>query len=93
MSDLRIEIDTQHQSMDEARAGLDAALKAEFPGGMLQRKWDGDVLRLSGPGADGAITHQNGQLVGVASLTPPASMMKPMIEKKITAAMQKAAAG
>lgn len=91
MSDLVIEVPTTHPSMAEARPGLDAALAAEFPGGMLRWSWEGDVLRLSGPGASGEIVHAEGRLVGRAELKPPASMMRPTIEKKIGAALKKAA--
>ena len=91
MSELTIEYETRHPSMAEARPHLDAALQEQFPGGMLQRKWNGEVLELSGPGAQGSITWEDGRLVGRADLKPPASLMKPVIEQKISAAMQKAA--
>lgn len=91
MSDLAIEVPTTHASMAEARAALDAALAVEFPGGMLQRTWDGDVLRLSGPGASGEIVWADGRLVGRAELKPPASLMQTMIEQKVGAALKKAA--
>ena len=91
MGDLEIEVPTSHPSMAEARPGLDAALAAEFPGGMLRRHWEGDVLVLSGPGASGAIVHAEGRLVGRAELSPPASLMRAVIEKKIGAALKKAA--
>jgi len=90
-NDLLIEVPTTHPSMAEARPALDAALAAEFPGGMLRRSWDGDVLRLSGPGASGEIVHEEGRLVGRADLKPPASLMRPVIEKKIGTALTKAA--
>lgn len=88
MSQIKITMDISYSSMEEVRPALDAALKKEFPGGMLQRRWDGDVLRLSGPGAQGTIVFADGQLVGEADLKPPASMMRPMIEQKIAAAMR-----
>ena len=91
MSDLTIEYETTKASMADIRPTLDAALKKQFPGGMLQRKWDGDVLVLSGPGASGSITLEGGKLVGKASLKPPASMMRPVIEQKVAAAMKEAA--
>jgi len=91
VSDLLIEVPTPHPSMAEARPALDAALAAEFPGGMLKRSWEGDVLRLSGPGASGEIVHQDGRLVGRAELEPPASLMRGVIEQKIGAALRKAA--
>lgn len=77
--------------MDEIRPALDAALAREFPGGLLTRKWAGEVLELSGPGAQGAITFEDGKLVGRARLGPPASLMRSMIEQKIGSAMRIAA--
>ncbi len=92
MSQITIEFDTTKSSMSEIRPILESALQKQFPGGMLKRKWDGDVLVLSGPGASGSITLENGKLVGRADLKPPASMMRPVIEEKVTAAMQEAVA-
>lgn len=91
MSDLRLEQPTARTSMDEVRPALDAALAEQFPGGMLKREWDGDVLRLSGPGARGTIVLEPGRLVGEAQLGPPASLMRGTIEQKIGAALAKAA--
>jgi hypothetical protein len=87
VSDLVIDRPTSASSMAEARPRLDAALQEQFPGGMLQRRWEGDVLHLSGPGASGTILYEAGRLVGRAHLKPPASLMRPVIEKKITAAL------
>jgi len=91
MSDLTITMETQ-SSMGELRPALDAGLEEEFPGGMLKWRWEGDVMHLSGPGATGTIALEEGQLVGRAHLKPPASMMRPVIEKKISAVMKKATA-
>ena len=91
MNELRIEVPTNRSSMDELRADLDAALQEQFPGGMLQRRWAGDVLEVTGPGAQGDIRYEAGRLVGKADLKPPASLMRPVIEQKMTAAMKKAA--
>jgi hypothetical protein len=77
--------------MDELRPALDGALAEEFPGGMLKRQWDGDVLRLSGPGAKGTIALGDGVLVGEAELSPPASLMRATIEQKIGTALGRAA--
>ena len=92
MSDLTIEVPTAKTSMEELRPVLDAGLKEEFPGGMLKWTWEGDVMHLSGPGAKATITLEGGQLVGRAHLGPPASMMRPVIEKKIAAVMKKVVA-
>ena len=92
MSTVELSFETAKTSMDEIRADLDAALQKEFPGGMLQRSWDGDTLQLTGPGAKGTILLEGGRLIGRAELKPPASMMRAVIEQKIGDAM-KAAAG
>jgi hypothetical protein len=86
--ELTIEVPTAKAGMNELRPLLDAALQKEFPGGMLQRKWNGDVLELSGPGARGTIAYQEGLLVGRATLGPPASLMRPLIESKVAAALK-----
>jgi hypothetical protein len=91
MSDLTIEVETAKPSMEEIRPALDAGLKEAFPGGMLKWRWEGDVMHLSGPGAQGTIVLESGRLVGRAHLKPPASLMKPVIENKISAVMKKAA--
>ncbi|HVS03194.1 MAG TPA: polyhydroxyalkanoic acid system family protein [Thermoanaerobaculia bacterium] len=91
MSDLFIEIPTERKSMAELRAHLDAALGQQFPGGMLQRHWEGDVLHLHGPGAKGTITLEEGKLVGRAALGPPATLMRAIIEQKVETAMKVAA--
>ena len=91
MSDLEFTIETSHAGMEEVRPALDAALMQQFPGGMLQREWVGDTLHLSGPGARGTITWEAGRLVGRATLGPPASMMRKLIEEKISAALRQVA--
>jgi hypothetical protein len=92
MSDLTIEVETSQSSMEELRPKIDAALKDEFPGGMLKWRWEGDVMHLSGPGATGTVVLEGGRLIGRAHLAPPASLMRPVIEQKIRKAMQKVAA-
>ena len=89
MSELTISMPTTKTSMDELRPTIDAALKESFPGGMLKWRWEGDVLHLSGPGASGTITLESGDLVGRATLGPPASLMRPLIEQKIADVMKK----
>jgi Putative polyhydroxyalkanoic acid system protein (PHA_gran_rgn) len=92
MSDLMIEVETAKPSMEAIRPALDAGLKEAFPGGMLKWRWEGDVMHLSGPGAQATIVLEDGRLVGRAHLKPPASVMKPVIEQKISSVMKKAAA-
>jgi hypothetical protein len=92
MAELIIEVPTGSTAMSEVKPRLDEALAAQFPGGMLQRRWEGDVLHVSGPGARGTITLEAGRLVGRAELSPPASLMKGIIEQKISSAMRTAAA-
>jgi hypothetical protein len=83
MHELVIEVITVRTTMAELRPILDAALQKEFPGGMLQRRWNGEVLELSGPGAQGTIVLEAGRLVGRATLRPPASLMRALIEQKV----------
>ena len=92
MSDLLIEVETARAAMEEVRPALDTALREEFPGGMLKWRWEGDVMHLSGPGAVATIVLEAGRLIGRATLKPPANLMKPVIEQKITRAMKKGAA-
>jgi Putative polyhydroxyalkanoic acid system protein (PHA_gran_rgn) len=92
MSDLTIEVETAKSSMGDIRPTLDAGLKEAFPGGMLNWRWEGDVMHLWGPGATATIVLEDGRLVGRAQLKPPASLMKPVIEQRISAVMKKAAA-
>jgi hypothetical protein len=86
--DLMIEVATAKATMAELRPLLDAAFQKEFPGGMLQRKWNGDVLELSGPGAQGTIVLEGDKIVGRASLRPPASLMRGMIESKVSSVLK-----
>lgn len=90
MSELVIEVEAAQRSMEELRDALDAAFHRQFPGGLLQRKWAGEVLEVSGPGASGSIVLTDGRLVGRAELKPPASMMRGVIEQKVRAALEEA---
>lgn len=90
MAKVTIEVPTA-KSWEELRETLDAALKEEFPGGMLKWALEGDAMRLWGPGAKGTVLVENGQLVGRAELGPPASMMRPVIEKKMSKVLEKVA--
>ena len=92
MSELTIEVETAKATMEEIRPALDAHLKEAFPGGLLKWRWEGDVMHLSGPGAKATIVLEGGRLVGRAELKPPASMMRPIIEQKISQVMKAAAA-
>jgi len=92
MAELILEIPTEKSSMDEHREALTAALKEQFPGGLMKAAWEGDVLQLTGPGAKGAITYEEGKLIGRATLGPPASLMKATVEQKITAVLKKVVA-
>jgi len=90
MSEMTLEVATA-RSIEELREALNAAFQRQFPGGMLQRRWEGDVLHLSGPGAKGTIVLEPGRLIGRAELAPPASLMKGIIEQKVGAALKDAA--
>lgn len=92
MSEMEIVVETTATGMPDLKDALDQALQKQFPGGMMKRRWEGEVLHLQGPGAEGTVVHEGGRLVGRATLKPPASMMKPVIEEKVTKAMTQAVA-
>ena len=91
MSEMILEQSTTKATMAEHREALDAALKEQFPGGLMRSQWEGDVLQLSGPGAQGTITLDGDRLVGKAELSPPASLMRGLVEEKIQTVLKKAA--
>lgn len=91
MSEIHLEFPTATTSMAEVRPLLDEALREEFPGGMMKSHWEDDVLHLNGPGAEGTVTHEGDKIVGRATLRPPATLMKPVIEKKMNQVLGKAA--
>jgi hypothetical protein len=92
MAELLIEVPTAKGSIDQVRPQLDAAFAEQFPGGLLQRRWEGEILHVWGPGAKGTITLEPGKLVGRAELGPPASLMRPLIEQKISTVLKTVAA-
>jgi hypothetical protein len=92
MAELVIDVPAATATMAELRPRLDAAFAEHFPGGMLQRRWEGDVLHVWGPGAKGTIVLEGGRLVGRAELGPPASLMRPLIEKKISSVLESVSA-
>lgn len=88
VSQLRLEYETDETSMESLRPALEAALREQFPSGLLEGRWQEETLLLQGPGADGAVVLDGGKLVASASLRPPATLMRPMIEGKISAALR-----
>ena len=90
MPEMILEERTEKPTMAEHREALDAALREQFPGGLMRSQWEGDILQLSGPGAHGTITLEGDRLVGKAELSPPASLMRGLVEEKIKAVLKKA---
>ncbi len=87
MSDLSIEVPTSHERLSDLREVLDREFGSLAPG-LLETRWEGDTLHLSGPGATGTLDLESGHLVARARLQPPASMMRPMIESKISGLLE-----
>ena len=87
LEEVRVEVLTDLQTLSEVRQALDEALKSLLPG-LLHTRWEDETLHLSGPGAEGTVTLESGQLVGRARLSPPASLMRSTIEQKITSLLQ-----
>ncbi len=92
MKKLDFKLDTGSVSAGELKPILEAAISGHFADGFLHHEWDGDVLRLSGPGARGSIVHESGQLRLQAELRAPASLVHRAIRRKIEAALGDVAA-
>ena len=90
---MKIEVPTEFTSLEEARETIDRGIAEMFPGGMLQSRWDGEALQLTGPGALATVTLEDGRLVARATLQPPASLMRGMIEEKVTDFLRRVAPG
>lgn len=91
MSEVVVLVPTLKNGMSEIRPALEAIFEREFPSGILEHTWDGETVRLSGPGAVGTIVYRDGQLIAQANLRPPASLLKPVIQQKMTEALREAA--
>ncbi len=91
MSEVEIEVPTAMTSMAEARPALEAALEGLFPAGLLESRWQGETLHLSGPGVAATLELEAGRFVARARLEPPASFMRDAIVEKVTAALRRAA--
>lgn len=92
MKTLDFELATGDAGAVELRRILDQAISDHFDDGFLHHTWDGDVLRLSGPGAQGSIVHEDGHLRLRARLRAPASLVHRAIRRRIQAAMDDIAA-
>ena len=87
MADLLIEAETGEASLDDGlRETIDTTLDRHLPHGLLHLRWDGDVLRISGPGAKGTMVFNGGRLRVEGKLGLPASLFHSAIEHKIKAA-------
>ena len=73
--------------MSELRPLLEAAIADHFDDGFLRHRWEGDLLRLSGPGARGSLVCEGGFLKLRAVLRPPASWVRGVIRRKLDAAL------
>ena len=92
MKKIDLELDTGVASLGELRPAIDAAIDDHFDDGFLRHRWEGDVLCLSGPGARGSLSHEDGRLKLYAQLKPPASWVSGTIRRKIEAALEDVAA-
>ncbi|MEM7350062.1 MAG: polyhydroxyalkanoic acid system family protein [Acidobacteriota bacterium] len=86
MTQLVIEVETGKTSLDEIRGEVDATVARHFPAELLKWRWEEDVLHITGPGAQGTMVFDAGRLRVEATLKPPASLMRPVIEHKIRSA-------
>ena len=90
MAELMIEVETGKASLDEIRGDVDATVARHFPVDLLEWRWEGDVLHITGPGARGTMVFDSGTLRVQATLKPPASLMRPVIEHMIRSALEDA---
>ena len=86
MSELRLEMDTE-KTLEEVRPLLESALE-EASADWFGHTWDGDVLRLSGPGARGTVVVDDGRVRLRVRLSLPASLFRREIEKQLKKAMR-----
>lgn len=87
MKKLDYDLATNDADDGKLRPILEQAISDHFADGILSHTWEGDVLKLSGPGARGSIVHKSGQLKLQAELRAPASLVHRMIRRKIEAAL------
>ncbi len=92
MKTIDLKLDTGEAQIDQLRPILEQAIGRHFTEGFLRHRWKGDVLVLSGPGAQGSLAHAAGRLRLQAELRPPASWMHRLIRKKIEASLVDVAA-
>ncbi|MCP3958935.1 MAG: hypothetical protein GY719_13870 [bacterium] len=92
MKKLDLDLDVGTAEMSELKSVLDAAISDHFADGFLRHRWEGDVLRLSGPGARGSLVRRDGRLKLQAELRAPASWAHRVIRRKIDAALGDVAA-
>ena len=86
MKKLDLELEVGTAELAELRPVLDTAITDHFSEGILRHRWEGDVLRLSGPGAQGSVVYEAGRLRLQVELKPPASWVHRRIRNKIDAA-------
>ncbi len=89
VSDWRIEVPTEFQSMAEARSALEQAFIVSEVA--IEHSWVGEELHLRGPGAHGQVSWQAGALIGRATLRPPASFFAAVIQNEFEKVLRRAA--
>ncbi len=67
--------------LSEVRSEVEAAL-SELPVGLVEYRWEGDVLRFTAPGTDGQVYVRDGHLCARAELRLPASLFRATIMRK-----------
>lgn len=91
MEEVHIAVPTSRGDMAELRPELDEALLELVAPGWLRSHWEDDILHLTGPGATATVCLEAGQLVGRARLGPPASLMRSVIEERVTRLLRRVA--
>jgi len=86
-----IEVESRRRGLEELRPALEAALESHLHGHLLSHRWEGGELRLSGPGARGTITVEDGWICCRAKLRLPASLLRSKIEAELRGALRQVA--
>ncbi len=91
MSTIEIQFPTEFHSLLEIQEQLNESLDRHLPESLVHKRWNHDVLELTGPGIDGSIQVVEGHLRGRVDLRLPASMFREQIETKMRYFLEKIA--
>lgn len=89
MARFRIDHPAPPGGWDEVRPRLETVLADDLPF-RLDKRWEGESLRLEGSGAVASIRVVDGHVRAEGDLRPPASFFRAVVERELRAAMERA---